>query len=1114
MFHRRTSLEPLEYRRLLSCDTPAPCFEAFYTIDQSRGLPTGIDTADMDADGDVDIVASYPNRKQIVWWENVGVGFQPHVVGRHFFGLDSIATADMNGDELTDIVATLDLGVAVLTQQSDGSFEQSWFAKSSGPARLQGPIVVLDVGGDGDVDILRASESVELFENVGDDEFVYSQLPWDHQGFRRLRVADLNGDGLEDLLIGRGWHRNTSDGLVYGFDIVENSSDFWPADFDRDGDIDLVGTNGWYANKTDSFDDSNATAFATLDLPMSSRRAKPIADDINNDGFPDLIAVRGNAIQLYLADTVGGLVSEPSTFLLPDWSIIRAIDLIEMNSEGLQGLVVAGDAGLGWLSPERLIIGGNEEPLPQQPPREVTLGEAVVIDEAYVSPVKWRPGKRFALGDVDVDGDLDIIFPANGGIAAAENVDGLGRWNPELRILRGDTLVYDIVAADLDLDGDDDILFSQNPCRFCPREVYWIANQADGTYSDAQPIGEGTLIQVADIDDDADLDVVAHSSSRIWVHRNDGMRFTSSDVGASSISTLERDMLQLFDIDGDGTLEIGWNYTHYPSWYDIVDGQVVDNRERITIQYGTQVRSMAGGDLDGDGGPADIIYGQRASETTFGAASLIASPFGGPEEFIRIASQGTMNFTPSVSFNVQIDLADLDSDGDLDLLIRTVTGTVVVEYLGDQQFAAPVLMNTERDGVFNAYVKQEVGDIDGDGDLDVVIARRQGTAAADRFYWYENLGQFEFARHAPIGLGSSGSWAGFSLVDDDRDGDLDLVRVAGDRRLSYENLGAGRFAARRDDKLVPTGDIWPTRRPPHLALIDDDGIPDYYVNSGVLLRGIDAEGRQFEYAPQSHRAEVGEYLYLDTDYDGDFDQQRGKSNWIRMDSFHDLDGDGDLDGITYEEGRTTLHFQSELATFETRIIDGRWLPGDLNHDGTIDLVGAAGWMPNNGEGQFGEQSMFSTPVDGTLLDVGDIDGDGQVDLLVEADQDVRWYPLIGRTPGDLTGDLIVDDQDIDLLAEVVANQTHLPEFDLTGDSIVNAEDSRFLVENTLETRTGDANLDGNVDFLDFLVFSQNFGNDLADWSHGDFDGDGTVSFDDFLMLTENFGFRRTTAGAP
>ena len=52
---------------------------------------------------------------------------------------------------------------------------------------------------------------------------------------------------------------------------------------------------------------------------------------------------------------------------------------------------------------------------------------------------------------------------------------------------------------------------------------------------------------------------------------------------------------------------------------------------------------------------------------------------------------------------------------------------------------------------------------------------------------------------------------------------------------------------------------------------------------------------------------------------------------------------------------------------------------------------------------------------------------------------------------------------------------------------------------------GDADMDGQVSFSDFLILSAHFGMSDADHEDGDFTGDGTVDFDDFLILADHFG---------
>ena len=109
---------------------------------------------------------------------------------------------------------------------------------------------------------------------------------------------------------------------------------------------------------------------------------------------------------------------------------------------------------------------------------------------------------------------------------------------------------------------------------------------------------------------------------------------------------------------------------------------------------------------------------------------------------------------------------------------------------------------------------------------------------------------------------------------------------------------------------------------------------------------------------------------------------------------------------------------------------------------------------------------------------------------------------------DFNGDLRVDAEDIDMLVAEAAAGDNAVEFDLTLDGAVNEADLDYLIEDLLGTVRGDATLDGDVDFEDFLIVSTNFGIE-AGWSQGNFDLDGRVAFADFLQVSTNFPFGRS-----
>jgi len=128
----------------------------------------------------------------------------------------------------------------------------------------------------------------------------------------------------------------------------------------------------------------------------------------------------------------------------------------------------------------------------------------------------------------------------------------------------------------------------------------------------------------------------------------------------------------------------------------------------------------------------------------------------------------------------------------------------------------------------------------------------------------------------------------------------------------------------------------------------------------------------------------------------------------------------------------------------------------------------------------------------------------ETNLYVTGELLVTSVLTVPVVPGDFNIDGGAGVDDIDELALRITLESEDRYFDVNGDGAVTASDLAYLVENILGTRIGDANLDLNVDFSDFLSLSSDFG-EPGGWGQGDFDGDGEVAFDDFLLLSENFG---------
>ena len=87
----------------------------------------------------------------------------------------------------------------------------------------------------------------------------------------------------------------------------------------------------------------------------------------------------------------------------------------------------------------------------------------------------------------------------------------------------------------------------------------------------------------------------------------------------------------------------------------------------------------------------------------------------------------------------------------------------------------------------------------------------------------------------------------------------------------------------------------------------------------------------------------------------------------------------------------------------------------------------------------------------------------------------------------------------------IRNEEDDTRLDLNGDGTLNQQDADYLLSEAFKSRRGDADLNGQVAFKDFLALAAAYGKSNAVWEEGDFDGDGTVAFADFIMLTANYG---------
>jgi hypothetical protein len=114
--------------------------------------------------------------------------------------------------------------------------------------------------------------------------------------------------------------------------------------------------------------------------------------------------------------------------------------------------------------------------------------------------------------------------------------------------------------------------------------------------------------------------------------------------------------------------------------------------------------------------------------------------------------------------------------------------------------------------------------------------------------------------------------------------------------------------------------------------------------------------------------------------------------------------------------------------------------------------------------------------------------------------------------GDFNGNGELDLEDIDLLSEQSAAETHLAQYDLTGDGLVNQADVNewAKAKDIGYTWIGDSTFDGEFNTADFVrvlgVGKYEAPNTTAKWSEGDWNGDGVFGTGDLVAALGDGGF--------
>ncbi len=510
--------------------------------------------------------------------------------------------------------------------------------------------------------------------------------------------------------------------------------------------------------------------------------------------------------------------------------------------------------------------------------------------------------------------------------------------------------------------------------------------------------GDASDVAIADMDGDSDSDIVISCSRNgsIGVLSNDGNGVFSNPVHYPVGGSPER--LDLFDIDGDSDSDVVVCSGGYLSVL-LNDGHGVLGISRDYNYSPDSLPDPVCLDLDGDM-DIDVAVGDRGGVHVFlNTNGELASPakYPVPIDLIAIAA------------------ANLDSDLDCDLILLNSNpgGIAVLLNQGEGTFSDPVLYSTNK-----SHYSFGLADLDGDKDIDVALADSCSPYPGCGVTTLLNNGSATFSPGDQFFTGSEYQHLAVCDLDNDEDADIAVTSEhAGTLSLLFNN-GAGLLSA---PGSLPSGTS------PWCVAVGDltgdqkvDLVVGNFGSDNVSVYAGDGGGN-FGYLGQyAASREPLDVAIADLDGDGDQDllvsSFHGSNLSILLNNGYgvftamslldcgssvvkiavaDIDGDRDLDIVAGCSTRVAVLFNKGNATFEKPVdylkngTECHVALGDLNNDGSLDLVASTGSdhsvqvHMNDGRGAFLPSQPVIVTEYGipTYVALVDLNGDARLDIV-------------------------------------------------------------------------------------------------------------------------------------
>jgi hypothetical protein len=973
--------------------------------------PASVAVTDIDGDGTPDIIMANRIDQTISVYLGNGDGtFQPP---KPFAAGPRIWRVTV-GDVVNDGKPAILVGnkgnntVSVLLGNGDGTFQPQIIVPAG--TRVAGATAA-DVDGDGKPDLLMdnyAADTIWVVKGNGDRTFGPPAIyPTDDhgrfQGAQEATVADVNGDGIPDLIyetyvggdeVVRLGNGDGTFGPEWKFPTAPGSYGTKVVDLKGDGKPDLVVVNAVGNSVSVLLGNGDGTFQPEKVYPVGTNPYSMTVADLNGDGIPDIITSNrdDNTVSVLLGNGDGTFQpartfqtgKTPRRVAVGDFNGDGRLDLVTANEGDNTASVLLGN-GDGTFS-----SGGQAAPAPDLRPFQVAVADlngdgrpdivtanrsdnsvGVLLrnpDGSFQTKETFATGRQpfsVAVADLNGDGIPDIVTANYAGDSVSVLLgNGDGTFRPHVDYPAG-SADYDVVVADLAGDGKQDIIVTDKN----DNTVGVLLGDGDGTFQPMKsyPVASGPYEVVAkDLTGNGKLDlVVSHFSATVvdmLMGNGDGTFQPAREfpVGSRPYG------LAVADLNGDGIPDI------------------------VTANYRSADVSVLLGDGHGNFGPPTLLpVGLAPNEVQVtdlngdGIPDLVTANYGGNSVSVLLGN-GNGTFRPARTFAAgdgpaSVAVADLNRNGKLDLVVGNRKDSTVSVLLGngDGTFQAPLRFGAGK----NKY-SAAVADLTGDGKQDVVTTNLRQNTVSVRL----GNGDGTFAPPQTVAVGPAPT--AVAVADLNGDGRPDLVTADSYGNYVSVLLGNG-------DGTFHQQQTFAVGRSPRRVVVADlrgDGIPDLVVTNyndntvSVLLGNGDGTFAPQEVYPVGPKP----YGLVVADVTGD-----GKPDILVANSA------GDTVSVLLGNGDGTFQPQETFATgrqpFSVAV-------ADINGDGKLDLITANAFdntvsvlsgnpltLPSplstggegrvRGDGTFGPGQTFAVGSRPYSLAVAEVTGDGKPDLV-------------------------------------------------------------------------------------------------------------------------------------